>query len=121
MQIKLFTIPVFEEDKLVEEMNRFLRSKRILDIHQKFFSTQHGGYWCFSIRYLDNDSNSFSRSKNKNNRVDYKAILEDNAFQVFSLLRTCRKEIAKEDAVPAFAVFTDAELANIAQTPNNKY
>jgi superfamily II DNA helicase RecQ len=36
---------------------------------------------------------------------------------VFSDLRELRKQIAANDAVPAYAVFTDEELAGIARLP----
>ena len=48
-------------------------------------------------------------------KVDYKNVLEAPVFEVFSKLRVLRKQIAENDAVPAFAVFTDAELASIAK------
>ena len=46
-------------------------------------------------------------------KTDYKNELDDAAFQMFSELRKCRKQIADDEALPAFAVFTDAELAEM--------
>ena len=48
-------------------------------------------------------------------KIDYKNVLEAHVFEVFSKLRVLRKQIAENDAVPAFAVFTHAELASIAK------
>lgn len=42
-------------------------------------------------------------------------MLDGHSFARFAVLRTIRKRLAEEDAVPAFAVFTDAELAEIAK------
>ena len=36
-------------------------------------------------------------------------------FTRFALMRTVRKKIADEDAVPAYSVFIDAELAEFAK------
>ncbi|MBR6355074.1 MAG: HRDC domain-containing protein [Paludibacteraceae bacterium] len=36
-------------------------------------------------------------------------------FAVFSQLRSIRKQLAEQEAVPAYAVFTDSELAEIAK------
>ena len=48
-------------------------------------------------------------------RTDYMKILPPEVFAVFSKLRARRKEIAQEAGVPAFSVFTDAQLAEIAK------
>ena len=42
-------------------------------------------------------------------------VLDGRTFEVFSKLRVFRKQIAERDAVPAYAVYTDAELAEIAK------
>ena len=34
MQIKIFTIPIMGGEKLLEEMNVFLRSKKVLQVEQ---------------------------------------------------------------------------------------
>ena len=49
--------------------------------------------------------------------MDYKELLNESEFAIFSKLRACRKILAANDAVPAYAVFTDEELAGIARLP----
>jgi superfamily II DNA helicase RecQ len=41
--------------------------------------------------------------------------LPPDTFEIFSKLRVCRLQVAKEHNVPAFHVFSDAELAEIAR------
>jgi superfamily II DNA helicase RecQ len=113
MQIKLFTIPVFNGEPMLEEMNRFLRGHRVLDVQQEFATMQQGAFWCFSVRYIFGAAVTPTGAKKE--KIDYKNVLDEKTFVVFSRLRACRKEIAREDAIPAFAVFTDAELANMAK------
>lgn len=113
MQIKLFTIPAFDSDAPTEEMNKFIRSHRVLEIGQEFVSAENGAYWCFSIKYIQGENKFYS--KNKKEKVDYRKILDKEIFEIFEKLREHRKEIAKNDAVPAYAVFTDAELSEIAK------
>lgn len=48
-------------------------------------------------------------------KTDYKNLLSETAFNRFSEYRKLRKEIAESEAIPPFAVFTDAELAKIAE------
>jgi len=121
MQIQLFTIPVLDNVAALKEMNQFLRGHRILDVQQRFVAAEQGAYWSYSIRYLlsviKEQGEKLVNSNQKKTKVDYKTTLNEEVFKVFSLLRVCRKEISKEDAVPAYAVFTDAELSKIAALP----
>ena len=41
--------------------------------------------------------------------------LDDKTFQKFSKLREIRKKVAADEAIPAYAVFTDEELAGLAK------
>jgi superfamily II DNA helicase RecQ len=110
MQIKIYSIPIPEGDVFNEEMNKFLRSHKILKVDQQVVSNTDGSYWCFSIQYQEGATPSKEREK-----VDYMKTLDADTFQRFSTMRVLRKQIAIEDAVPAFAVFTDEELAEIAR------
>lgn len=55
---------------------------------------------------MNEEMNKFLRSHN---------VLSEVEFEKFSKLRECRKAIAKEEAIPAYAVFTDAELAELVK------
>lgn len=54
MQIKLFTMPAFGGEAAEEELNRFLRSHRVLQLERHFVSDQ-GGYWALLVEYADGD------------------------------------------------------------------
>ena len=98
------------------EMNKFLAANRVLEIEQRFYQNEKGAFWCFCVRYLYSNTGGFQQQLPKQ-KVDYKELLNENEFAVFSKLRECRKIIAANDAVPAYAVFTDEELAGIARLP----
>lgn len=112
MQIKLFTIPISDRGEALEEMNRFLRSKRILEVQNELINKENGAFWCFCIRYLEPHVEGTNPKKT---RVDYKHVLDEATFQKFSRLRAIRKQVAAEEGIPAFAVFTDEELAGLAK------
>lgn len=115
MQTKLFTIPVFESDESTEEMNRFLRGNKILEINQHFFQNDQSSAWCFCVKFIEAANQTTFSKKVK---TDYKQVLKPDDFKRFSILRECRKKIANDDAIPAFAVFTDEELSNLARLPD---
>lgn len=110
MQIKIFTIPITGGELVAEELNIFLRSKKILQTESQLQSLPGGACWCFCIRYID-DIQLAGREKVK---VDYMQVLAPEVFKRFSKLREIRKRIATEEAIPAYAIFTDEELAAIA-------
>lgn len=112
MQIKLFTIPCSESNELNEELNRFLRGNKIVNIEKQFYVINCDAYWTFCVTYLPNQNIQHQEKKEK---VDYKDILDEKSFARFTQLRMIRKILAEKDAVPAYAVFTDAELSLISQ------
>ena len=113
MQIKIFNIHIGTEENMVEEMNHFLRAHKIIDIKKELGIFGNNSYWTFCITYmLDNKPIDSSRV---NGKVDYKEMLDSETFERFTNLRKIRKQIAESEAVPAYAVFTDAELAEMAK------
>ncbi len=111
MQIKLFTIPVGDAGGLTEEVNRFLRSHKILEVESHLISNEKGAAWCFCVKYIES---SWEFKPGEKPKVDYKEELDEATFAIFSKLREVRKQLALEDAVPAYAVCTDQELAAMA-------
>ncbi len=93
MQIKIYTIPTVGGERLNEEMNVFLRSKKILQVEQQLIAQTQGAYWTFCIKYIE-DLNTADANKTK---VDYREILDDATFKVFSRLREIRKKIATDE------------------------
>lgn len=115
MQIQLFTVPALQGQTATIELNKFLRSHKILEVQQHFVPAANGAYWCFCVRYIIN--NTPNTATGKKEKIDYMQVLDKPVFDIFSKLRDLRKEISKNDAVPAYAVFTDEELSRIAQLP----
>ncbi len=112
MQFKSFVIPVGNASEMESELNAFLRSHRIITIDKEFITGGNNSSWAFMVEYLP--SNSVSDNKTKSS-LDYKEILNDKDFALFAHLRDFRKQIALEENVPVFVVFTNAQLAAIAE------
>jgi superfamily II DNA helicase RecQ len=110
MQIKIFSIPLIGGEAINDEMNVFLRSKKVLHKDVQLVSTQEGTFWTFCIKYID-----ALPQQEKNAKIDYKQVLDEKSFDRFSKMREVRKDIANSEAVPAFVVFTDEELAEMAK------
>ena len=98
----------------MEEMNRFLRAHKVLEVEQRLISTRTGAQWHFCAKYLANAPVSGGGGPRNPAKIDYKEVLDERTFAVFSALREIRKKIAEEDGLPIYAVFTNEELAGIA-------
>lgn len=117
MQIKIFTVPIVSGEQTNEELNKFLRSNKIVEMDRQLVRQNDAAFWSFCITYLPGGGNAGTPSVGeRREKTDYKQILDESAFALFTRLRAIRKQLADRDAVPAYAVFTDAELAEIAKT-----
>ncbi|MCC6460425.1 MAG: HRDC domain-containing protein [Saprospiraceae bacterium] len=111
MQIKLFSIPVMGGELLTEDLNVFLRSKKIMQVESRLVQEPSGSLWCFCVKYVDDITlNDHGKLK-----VDYKQVLDEDTFRRFSKMREIRKKIAVEEAIPPYVVFTDEEMATMAK------
>jgi len=124
MQFKFFVIPVTDNGESQKELNSFLRSHRILEETHELIAGKNGSSWHFCIKYFDSvNPLRINSKKNTKMKIDYKEVLDEVTFKKFSKLREFRKAIANDEAIPAFAVFTDKELSEIAKlkeiTENN--
>ena len=120
MQLKFFTVPVMAQDA-DEDLNRFLRSVKILEIRRELVAFGDSAFWAICVMYLPiNGTEPGSKTpSNVKGKVDYKEILSEQDFSRFSELRKIRNHIAESEAVPPYVVFTDAELADIVR--QNEY
>lgn len=116
MQIRLFSVPLFGGEEEIEELNKFLRGNKVVDISKSLVQQGDVAYWSFCVTYLLGVPPKVQQPQGeRKEKVDYRNVLDGPTFGRFAVLRTIRKRLAEEDAVPAFAVFTDAELAEIAK------
>ncbi len=116
MKYKLFSIPTFDNEKILEEMNNFIGNHRIIDIEKQLVNTRTSQYWSFCVQYVSESSANYPFVKKE--KVDYQKVLDEKTYSVFMQLRVFRKQISESDSVPAYPVFTDEELANISQLSN---
>ncbi len=98
------------------ELNRFLRTNRILTLQQH----RGEGSWSFCITYQQG-AEPVSRKEHDGGRIDYKEVLDAPTFALFARLRGWRKQTAEAEKLPAYAVFTNEQLAQIArERPKSK-
>ncbi len=112
MQIRIFHLPVAATENMVEELNHFLRSQKIIDVKKELAIIDGNSCWSFCVTYLEGNNGFTLKGK-----VDYMKVLDPPTFEIFSLFRKVRKQIADKESVPAYVIFTDQELAEMAKLP----
>ena len=113
MQFKIFTIPLLSAYSSTEDMNSFLRGHKIIDVKKELIVQNDIYYWSFLITYIGD--NIVSNDFEKKEKIDYKNVLEAEQFNRFAKMRTVRKQLSLQFAAPTYAIFTDAELAELAK------
>lgn len=116
LQYKFFSIPVRDEEESEAELNLFLRSVRVVHVSREFVAQGENSFWALAIEYLPKAVGpSDIADRRKRSKVDYKALLSPQDFTIFAKLREWRKTVATEEGVPVYAIFTNEQLAKIAE------
>ena len=112
MKVKLFTIPIYDGEAMTEELNRFLASHRVVTVDREFVA--NGTYSIWAICVTVEGENTSKSKKMARERIDYREVLSPEDFALYSKLRAQRKELADKDGLPAYALFTNEQLAAMA-------
>ena len=117
LQYKFFLVPISDLENAELQLNRFLRTVKVVNVQREFVAQQHNAFWCLAVEYLSGDSASGAEDGRlkKSRRVDYKDILSPEDFALFAKLREWRKKTAADEAVPVYTIFTNEQLAQISK------
>lgn len=96
MQYKFINIPIFSSLEATEELNRFIRSHRVITIKSEMVQYNSNYFMSFVIEYVDNKPGGINPDGKKNN-VDYKEVLSEEDFAIYSV----------------YTIFTNDQLAKI--------
>ena len=113
MQIRIFSIVVSDLDRGCEELNGFLRSHRIATVDREFVADGSNSFWSICVTYTEGQSPTPHTPARK--RIDYRDVLNESDFAIFAKLRTLRKSLADKEGVPAYALFTNEQLAELVK------
>lgn len=113
MQYKIFSVSTISGEQEEERMNKFIRSVKVVATKSQFCQNADMEYWTFCITYMPTQKSEEERQRKT--RIDYREVLGENEFAKFAEMRKVRKTISERISIPAYAVFTDAELAEMAK------
>lgn len=112
MPFEFIQIPANGQGSAKEELNKLLRGGRIASVKKEFVSNGEDSFWAFCIEYLDGSLGAMDKSRSPvGPKVDYKEVLNETDFAVFARLRDLRKAVSEKEAIPAYSIFTNEQLA----------
>ncbi|MEQ1516416.1 MAG: HRDC domain-containing protein [Usitatibacteraceae bacterium] len=117
MQMRFFTIPVFGGESAADELNRFLVGSRVVAVDRHLVQAGNNSAWAFCISYeASGDARPVvgdTHGRRVSAKVDYREVLNEDDFAVYAKLRALRKALAEKEGVPAYAVFTNEQMAEM--------
>ena len=119
MRMKFFTVPVFDGESAEAELNRFLAQHRVLSAERRLVDAGMSSSWTVCVNFVDPaqvNGEATAVGSTKRNKIDYRAVLSEEEFAVYAKLRELRKTFADEAGIPAYAVFTNDQLAAMVRT-----
>ena len=111
MSFRLFTVRPSDAEALAE-LNAFVSGHRVVRIDRHMIRPDNDPAVLFIVEFASDGAPTTAK---KTPQVDYRELLTDAEFEVFSALRDIRRDIARELGRPVYTVFTNSELAAMVQ------
>lgn len=115
MNLKFFTIPVWNAATPEAELTAFCSNHTVIDIERHFVENGGKAYWAVCVIWTEAGSGAPKRDSSARNKIDYKEVLSPEDFQIYAQLRELRKTLAERDGVPPYAVMTNEQLARMVR------
>lgn len=115
MQIKIFQLSSSNAKYSEDELNKFLRSHRILRVEHHF--VERDCSWALLVEYQDEQPDAVSPVAKRRNKKDVTEGMSDELRQRYEHLRKIRTQLSMQRSVPAYVIFTNDELVLLAHEP----
>ncbi|MBT4027839.1 MAG: HRDC domain-containing protein, partial [Planctomycetes bacterium] len=114
MQFHTFYIPAKGNAELEEELNHFLRSRSIVNVRKELVQDAGESYWSYCIEEMLGGKIK-TIGKKKKETIDYREVLSDKDFALYSTLRDKRNELAKAEGMSMWNVAYNHQIASMAE------
>jgi superfamily II DNA helicase RecQ len=83
-------------------------------VKKEFVSDGENSFWTFCVEHIEGNG-APTALPGRGPKVDYREVLNEADFAIFSKLREWRKTVAEKEAIPVYAVLSNEQLAAIVQ------
>ena len=96
-----------------DALNAFCAQHRIVSLEKQFVTHGMESFWSICVTCAEGYAAepSVGNFTVKRDRIDYKEVLGEQDFAVYAELRNLRKSLAEQENIPAYALFTNEQLA----------
>ncbi len=115
MIYRLFYLSALNPDDAEQALNQFLQSAKVISVDRQFVADGANSFWSVCVVVSGTE---VTPGRRQGARVDYRELLGPDEFTVYARLRTLRNQLAETEGTPAYAIFTNEQLANIARLPH---
>ena len=113
MKYKFYHIPALHPEETETEINQFCAQHHVLKTEREFVADGCNSFWSICVMYSTDSTVPFTANEGRKNRVDYKEVLSDEDFVIYSGLRDFRKQVAERDGTAVYNLFTNEQLAEM--------
>lgn len=117
MKYVYFKISAIFPDAGADRLNVFISTHAVTSVSEKFVDDGQNSFWSVRVAITENlAKNPVDNSKpSKRATVDYRDVLSPEVFAIYAKLRSLRNNMAEQQSMPAYAIFTNEQLAEMAK------
>lgn len=112
MELRFFSIPALQPQVAEAALNRFLLSHPVAGVDRQFVADGANSFWSICVQLAG--SSAPEDKPRKRGAVDYREVLSPEVFARYARLRTLRNQLAEQQSLPPYAIFSNEQLAQIA-------
>jgi superfamily II DNA helicase RecQ len=113
MHYRFFHIRAIDPAPGTAELNAFIQANPVTSVERQFVADGQNSYW--SVCVIVSEPAAAGGKSRKKGTVDYREVLSPEHFATYARLRTLRNRLAEEQGTPPYAIFTNEQLAEMAQ------
>ena len=112
MKFKFFTVNALNPNHDQELLNGFCAEHSLISVEKHFVSAGLDSFWALCIQYNERGAGNAQIKKPK---IDYREVLSETDFAIYSKLRSLRKSLAEKEGTPVYSIFTNEQLATMVR------
>lgn len=118
MKYKFYHISAIDPEQAEADLNQFCAQHHVLKTEREFVSDGINSFWSICVMYSSSGA-PFTGNEGRKSRIDYKEVLSEADFVIYSNLRDFRKQVAERDGTAVYNLFTNEQLAEMVQQRTN--
>ncbi|MEI6066544.1 MAG: HRDC domain-containing protein [Methylococcaceae bacterium] len=114
MKMHFFTVPAKWPEQAQQTLNAFCAQHRVMTLEKQFVDVGIESYWSICVTFMEGINLPVAGNvTNRRDKIDYRDVLSEQDFALYAQLRNLRKALSEQEGIPAYALFTNEQLAGM--------